>query len=361
MHCGVRLGFHPRQQVMVSLEPRDSVSTAEIPTRASLFQASGASNQPAEGEPVRLCASYIEHDACNWIVPQDEPEPFCLSCRLNDVIPNLDTPPALIAWKRLEAAKRRLLHTLLTLGLPVVPRREESGSGLSFVFKQYLPGGPAVTTGYASGVITINIAEADDAHREKTRAQLGEKYRSLLGHFRHESGHYYWQRLIASTGWLEEFRTLFGDESADYAAAIATHYDRGAAPNWHETHVSPYAAAHPWEDWAETWAHYLHITDTLETACCYGIALQPRPAGGRETRPLVLGGVDLQEFDAMIEAWVPLTLALNDFNRGMGLPDLYPFALSPAAVTKIGFVHRVVHAKGVDVPAAGQADRPTPG
>lgn len=333
---------------MAALEPAtssvDDPVTRDTPFRARL------SPDDATGASVRFCANYAEHNTCNWIVPAEDPEPFCQSCRLNAVIPNLVDPEALAAWGRLEAAKRRLLYTVMALALPLASRRDDPQTGLAFAFKQELPGGEKVTTGHAAGVITINLAEADDAHREKTRAHLGEKYRSLLGHFRHESGHYYWERLLQRTPWQQEFRTLFGDESADYATAIARHYREGPPPDWHQTHVSPYAAAHPWEDWAESWAHYLHIVDTLETSRCYGITLRPQPAGGAPAEKIALRSVSLQQFDAMISAWVPLTLALNDFNRGMGLPDLYPFALSARAVEKIAFVHRVIHE-----PAGAQA------
>jgi hypothetical protein len=89
----------------------------------------------------------------------------------------------------------------------------------------------------------------------------------LLGHFRHEVGHYFWDRLVATDPHqLEEFRVLFGDDRQDYGEALKRHYDEGAPANWQDTYISMYATMHPWEDFAETWAHYLHIVDTLETA-----------------------------------------------------------------------------------------------
>jgi hypothetical protein len=352
MNCGTQLGFSPDRRTMAALTPA-SDRAEDPPTRETLFHAQHDPGEAAHDQ-ARLCANYVEHHTCNWIVPADDVKSFCRSCRLNAVIPPLAAPGALTAWARLEAAKRRLIYTLLSLQLPLAARSDDPPGGLAFAFKQDVPGGERVTTGHAGGIITINLAEADDAHREKTRTRLGEKYRSLLGHFRHESGHYYWERLIDGSSWMDEFRTVFGDERADYATAIAQHYQQGPPANWLESYVSPYAAAHPWEDWAESWAHYLHMVDTLETSRCYGITLRPQPVGGPPAEKLALRSVSLQEFDTMINAWVPLTLALNDFNRGMGLPDLYPFALATPAIEKIGFVHRVIHDRS-DNAAANQA------
>jgi len=170
---------------------------------------------------------------------------------------------------------------------------------------------------------------------------LGERYRTLLGHFRHESGHYYWDRLIQGTPYLSDFRHLFGDEQSDYDEAVKRHY---AAPrkNWETDFVSAYATMHPWEDWAETWAHYLHMIDTLETAQSYGLSLAPRAVGGAQADSLLARRVHFDDFDDLIAAWVPLTVALNSLNRSMGLPDVYPFVLAERVIAKLGLVHRVV-------------------
>jgi len=198
-------------------------------------------------------------------------------------------------------------------------------------------------TGHADGVITVNIAEADDAERERRRTVMYEPYRTLLGHMRHESGHYYWDRLIAATSEIDEFRSLFGDERADYAAALSAYYDRGAPADWQERFVSMYATAHPWEDWAETWAQYLHMVDTLETAAACGLSLRPRrrdePTAATIPEPL---SPQPAAFSALIESWFPLTYVLNNLNRGLGHPDAYPFVLSPSAVAKLKFVDDVV-------------------
>jgi hypothetical protein len=276
-------------------------------------------------------------------VPESEEQRFCRACRLNEVIPNLEDPKAKQAWIKLEQSKRRLIYTLLQLGLPVESRSDDPERGLAFAFKQDQPGEEHVSIGHEHGLITINIAEADSPFREKTRIELGESYRTLLGHFRHEIGHYYWERLVADTPNLEPFRKLFGDERASYEEAIKVHYQNGASPDWPSRFVSSYASMHPWEDWAESWAHYLHMVDTLDTARSFGLALRPQ-AGLRDRHKLEAGmrRLDFDDFDDLVAAWVPLTVAANSLNRSMGLPDSYPFALPEAALKKIRFVHDVV-------------------
>jgi len=293
----------------------------------------------------RLCANYVQHDVCNWAIASDSDSPFCLSCALNDVIPNLDHADAKQAWVRLETAKRRLLYSLLGLGLPIDRRSPDAEQGLAFSFKSSSPG-ESVFTGHSEGLITINIAEADDPFREKTRQEMGEPYRTLLGHFRHEIGHYYWDQLIKDRRCIEPFRTLFGDETADYAAAQKRHYEEGPPADWTHRFVSAYASMHPWEDWAETFAHYLHIVDTLETARAYGLALKPKAASGAALPDMTARRLHFDDFDDLITAWFPLTNALNSLNRSMGLADLYPFVLSESATAKLRFVHDVVEKAG---------------
>jgi len=177
--------------------------------------------------------------------------------------------------------------------------------------------------------------------RERRRLQLHEPYRTLLGHFRHEIGHYYWERLLAGSDRLEAFRAAFGDERADYAEALKRHYEQGPPEQWQERFISTYASAHPWEDWAETWAHYLHMTDTLEMAAACGLSLRPRHA---DEPSLKTAGQDkpLGSFEQKIEAWFPLTYVLNNLNRGLGLVDGYPFVLSPPVIEKLRFVHDTI-------------------
>jgi hypothetical protein len=300
----------------------------------------------------RLCANYTGHLVCNWAIPDGDDHVLCRSCRLTRVFPDLTVSGHREAWYRLEAAKRRLVVTLLWLGLPLRSREEDSDRGLSFEFKADDPDPAAspVLTGHARGVITINVAEADDAERERRRLSLREPYRTLLGHMRHESGHHYWETLVENRDPLMEFRRLFGDERGNYNEALEAHYASGAPPDWPERFVSAYATAHPWEDWAETWAHYLHMVDTLETAAACGVSLRPRRRD--EPRlPIPPAGTPAAGFDALLESWFPLTYALNNLNRGLGLPDAYPFVLSAPAIDKLRFVHevvtRVLHAAGV--------------
>ena len=270
------------------------------------------------------------------------------------MIPNLSKPGTRELWAQLEAAKRRLVYSLLCMKLPVLSKAEDSERGLAFDFladpEPGTPGAAPVRTGHLNGVITINVAEADDAEREKRRLQLHEPYRTLLGHFRHEIGHYYWERLIQGTDWINGFRRLFGDEQQDYGQMLTRHHEQGAPANWPDSFVSAYASAHPWEDWAETWAHYLHITDTLETASRCGLSLQPRRSNEPEWKPEMADvGFWPLSFDQMVERWFPLTYVLNNLNRCMGLQDAYPFVLATPVLNKLRFIHEVVRGQKAPV------------
>lgn len=268
---------------------------------------------------------------------------LCASCQLTRVIPDLTKEQNRSLWCRMEIAKRRLVYTLQSFKLPLTPKSPENPGGLEFRFVGDPGGGPRVLTGHDNGVITVNIAEADDVEREKARISMHEPYRTLLGHFRHESGHYYWDRLIRDTPNLEGFRQQFGDEQTDYNAALQKHYRDGPRPDWQQHFVTAYASVHPWEDWAETWAHYLHMTDTLETAAVCGLSLQPdHPGEPVMKKPPVQEAGEIS-FDDLIAIWVALTYILNNLNRGMGLPDAYPFVLPGPTIEKIRFVHDLVH------------------
>jgi hypothetical protein len=295
----------------------------------------------------RFCAN-AAHGVCNWLVPAEGTDAFCRACRLNRTIPNFEAAGNLLLWKRLEAAKHHLVYGLLRFGLPLSNRSEDADLGLAFDFLEgsgrAFREGPRVVTGHAHGVITIDIAEADDAERERQRRDMAESYRTLLGHFRHEVGHHYWERLVRGGVWHEAFRQMFGDERRDYSAALATHYQSGPRPGWQEHYVSGYAGSHPWEDFAETWAHYLHIVDTLETAAAFGLAVRPRV--GRHSvlnMEIDFDPYEHRDFNALIDAWLPLTHAVNSLNHSMGLPDLYPFVLTPTVMGKLRFVHGLIH------------------
>lgn len=319
----------------------DSAAMAAIEERPDGTYVIGGESQR---QRIRRCRNYATEGVCNWALQEDEKAIYCRSCRLTEVIPDLSKPDNRAAWYKLESAKRRMLYSLYALGLPVVARSIDSKRGLAFRFLENSPRGDAqrVLTGHDNGVITVNVAEADDVHREQQRAAHGEAYRTLLGHFRHEIGHYYWDVLIQNSSRLHAFRALFGDERADYRNALDYHYRNGARQNWPENFLSAYATMHPWEDWAECWAHFLHMTDALETAHATGLALRPR----RANEPaLSIAGDPLgshADVNALLEDWSTLSYILNNLNRGLGLPDSCPFILTPQVIAKIAFVHRTI-------------------
>ncbi len=283
---------------------------------------------------------------CNWMVPADGPETWCASCRLTRGRPDHADPDAVEAWAEAEATKRLLIFQLHELGLPIRARSDGEPNGLAFDLV-YAPGASGVT-GHRGGVVTIDLTEHDDFRRDKIRRNLAESYRTLLGHFRHEIGHYYWTILVQQAGRVEAFRACFGDERADYAAAMARHYDRLLDGEADEEHISAYAAAHPWEDWAETFAHYLHIRDTLQTAAAFGIRLVGPVASG-SAPAMALHELDEQlsadpsSFRTILDVWVPLADALNAVSQSMGDRRLYPFALTRPVMEKLSFVHECVH------------------
>jgi hypothetical protein len=231
------------------------------------------------------------------------------------------------------------------MGLPLADRAEDPQRGLAFEFLADLdkPGAAPVLTGHDNGVITINIAEADDVEREKRPNLMHEPYGTILGHFRHEIGHYYWDRLIKGSPRIGEFRTLFGDEQEDYTQALERHHQQGAPGNWADSFVSASASAHPWEDWAESWAHYMHIIDTLETAVACGLSLRPRRPDEPALKPNIkVVGERSPAFEQIVERWFPLTYVLNNLNRGMGLADAYRFVLPIPALAKLRFIHQLI-------------------
>jgi hypothetical protein len=327
LHCEHPVGFNPMTLSMVTLKP-----SADEPARFS-----NASN---DSEIYKYCSN-SEHGVCNWLLPGDSEQDYCVACAMNNVIPSLDSDINRLRWKNIEIAKHRLIHSLLRLQLPFEIVRKEKHEALSFNFMADAPSGERVMTGHDNGIITINIIEADEAERAKNKYDLGERYRTLLGHFRHESGHFYWDVLIRDSSLIKKYRQLFGDEQQDYPAALAAYYENGAPADWNQYFVSPYAAAHPWEDWAETWAHYLHMMDTLETAWSFGIRIDPveldNSAGIRAS--ILKEPYGITDFNQIIKRWLPLCFAVNSLNRSMGHPDFYPFVLSPAVIEKLRFIH----------------------
>ncbi|WP_326950191.1 putative zinc-binding peptidase [Amycolatopsis sp. NBC_01307] len=291
------------------------------------------------------CAN-TELAGCNWFAAGG---PLCGCCELTRTRPADEDVDALDAFRAAEAAKRRLVYQLDDLGLPVTPRSVDPRHGLAFDLLSSTD--QPVTTGHAGGVITIDLAEGDDGFREGLRARLAEPYRTLLGHFRHEIGHWYWDLLIADAP--AAFRNLFGDERADYQQALAKHYGSAPGTGWAEDHVSHYAAAHPWEDWAETFAHLLHIRDTVQTAAALGVLVAGTPIAPHPgSRVDAVPEDRTDDVDELIATWIPLSRALNQLNRSMGKDDLYPFALSPAVQAKLRFAGAIVTANRT--PARGQ-------
>ena len=313
LECGSGLAFDPAEMVVRALTERD-----------------------------RYCASHASPGTCNWLSSTGD---YCQACELNEVVPNLGAPRRAELFAEAERTKRRLLFTLFALRLPVEGRSVRP-DGLAFRFLADarlddetldVAADEAVLTGHSKGSITINLLEADPCLREQMRARMNEPYRTLLGHFRHESGHYYWRELVAR-GNIDGFRALFGDERLSYRESMDAYYRNGPPGGWQARHVAAYAASHPWEDFAECWTHYLHICDTLETAADAGLGFD----GKVFTDPLREG----ERVDDLLRDWLRFGPTMNDLNRSMGLPDAYPFALPPPVLDKLRFVHELIRSAG---------------
>lgn len=296
----------------------------------------------SEGSACRPCANR-EANGCNWMVPSLTDHGLCLSCRTTHTIPALAKSENHGYWAALEQAKRRLFYTRIELGLPTPNKREDPVNGLSFEFLEQMNSQQRVLIGHDEGIITLGIADADDACREHIRLSMHEPSRTLLGHIRHEIGHYYWDRLVRDTPWVTEYRSFFGDERADYDSALNTHYawpDR----DWPQHFIGAYASSHPWEDSAETWGHYLHLVDGLETAASRGAHLElPSPSGpALKVRPLDLDAESIHEL--IILQWLPVSRFINAMDRSLGAHASYPFVDVPPVIEKLDFIHRVARA-----------------
>ncbi|MGW4095914.1 zinc-binding metallopeptidase family protein [Mycobacterium sp. NPDC004974] len=316
LSCGSALGFSLDDMALLVITDTDH---------------NGHAGAVDEGQ-YELCAN-LHLAECNWLVHIGQGGRLCASCALTRTRPADTDTAAMSSFAEAEQAKRRLIAELHELKLPIVSRDQDPQFGLAFDLLS--SESEKVFTGHHNGVITLDLAEGDDVHREQLRIAMDEPYRTLLGHFRHEIGHYYFYRLVApSASYSARFRELFGDPDADYQAALDRHYQSGPPAGWDDEFVSSYASMHAAEDWAETFAHYLHIRDTLDTAAAYGFA----PSGATFERK-ILGP---SGFDTIIEMWLPLAWSLNMVNRSMGHDDLYPFVLPPAVLEKMRFVHTVI-------------------
>ncbi len=318
--CQTNVGFDPQQMAFVRV---------------------GTDQAVLDAGPARQMCANLHLSACNWVVPTGDGTPLCLSDRLTRTLPPHDDDEAMAAYAEAEQAKRRLMVELIELGLPIVGRDADPETGLAFDLMSSR--NEQVLTGHDNGVITLNLAEGDDVHREQLRISMGEPYRTLLGHFRHEIGHYFFFKLIGTGPLRADFEELFGDPDSSYQDALDRHYSQGAPDGWEQRYVSSYATMHPAEDWAESFAHYLHIRDTVDTAAAFGFA----PSGAALDRNLP----GEAGFDRLIQLWLPLSWSLNMINRSMGHKDLYPFVLPPHVLTKMKLVHRAVEAAGAALPA----------
>jgi hypothetical protein len=331
LNCKSPLGYLPDALSLVALNPGPDPDT--ICTDGS-------------DRSYKYCRNRQTPALCNWLVEVSDPNALCTACRLNRTIPDLNDPDNARYWGAIEAEKRRLVSQLLALGLPVKSKvGEEPERGLMFDFLRSPPNGPPVMTGHANGLITMNVEEADDVKREKIKHDLHEPYRTLLGHFRHEVGHYYWDPLVRDTKWLEPFRQLFGDERASYAEALKRNYEAGPPPDWRNSHISSYAAMHPWEDWAETWAHYLHVVDSLGTALGFGLDsenLETKISPFTKQDLYAPDDPDASRFLELVNSSVEMIMVLNELAHSMGQPYFYPFVMSKPVVAKLQLVQMIV-------------------
>ncbi len=326
--CSHALGFDAGELSLIAMaaDAGDSALYHRVGT--------GQSKIGLEGQ-VRYCAN-ASYGVCNWLTPAHDASRFCPACDLNRTIPNLSEPGSLAAWRDLEHAKKRLVYSLLRFGLPLDSGTTGSGR-LTFDFARN------TTIGHLDGVISIDIMEADAVERERQRLLFGEPYRSLLGHLRHESGHFFWKVLVEDAGRHDNFRAIFGDERQDYSLALDRHHGMGPPHDWQARHVSAYASSHPWEDWAETWAHYLHMVDALDTAEAEGMEPRANAISFGATWPFQRNDIYRDEtFDALMTRWVPLTIAMNSMSRSLGHHDFYPFVITDASTHKLAFVHTVI-------------------
>lgn len=329
--CQQVLGFDANSLSMRALQPQD----------ASLFEISSR-------QYFKFCKNH-QYNVCNWILHAEDSAEFCLACQLNRIIPNLNDMEYRQRWRKIELAKHRLVYALLRWQLPLVPKKnKQDQQGLAFDFKADpdCPNEPRILTGHDNGLITLNISEADDVERAMARNNMDEVYRTLLGHFRHEIGHYYWDVLVDNSEFLAPYRALFGDERLDYQQALNQHYDNGPPANWMEHYISSYATMHPWEDWAETWAHYLHVIDVLETADAFGLKLQPKVVQDQPQNIMhLLSSFDPYihaSFDDIYQSWLAVSCAMNSLNRSMGHDDFYPFVINVHVQEKMRFIHQVI-------------------
>lgn len=292
------------------------------------------------------CKNYV-YNVCNWLVPDTDATGFCKACKLNRTIPDIGIKKNLKKWRRIEVAKHRLIFQLQKLRLPVQSKLAHPKTGFCFDFlsrKDAGDNGKNLMTGHANGVVTILLSEADSVLREQMKREMNERYRTLIGHFRHEIGHYYWELLVYSNEEvLNDFRELFGDERTSYGDALQNYYKNGPQKKWRKNFISKYSSSHPWEDWAETWAHYLHLLDTVETAHYFGIKIEPNLKDKKHLRmKSIVDPYEESSFKKIVGKAIPLFSAINSMNRSMGIADVYPFVISKPVIRKMEFIHKLL-------------------
>lgn len=307
---------------MVALEPSAS---------PAIWRATG---NDGGGALFRLCDNAVYHGVCNGAVPAESLERLCRACRFTTKIPSLDGTRNVDYWGRLERAKRRLLFGLADLGLPLDSVAERPADGLAFAFGADVAPGNRFVTGHHAGLISINIAEADDVERERVRTAMGEPARTLLGHFRHESGHYYMDRFARDSALRAVISDAFGDVDRDYEASLRHYYFAGPIANWVGSYISAYATAHPQEDFAETWAHYLHLRDATQSALESDLKI--------DAPPDAMSFTPNTAFDRIMQRWLHIAEFANEMARSVGTADVYPFVLTEPVIAKLRAIHRLV-------------------
>ncbi|GAB5452199.1 MAG: putative zinc-binding metallopeptidase [Halioglobus sp.] len=316
-NCGRTLGFDP-----MTLQMHSANSTPEGLLRDD------------EGNLFQLCANRRQYSVCNGLVPlgtTPDADALCNTCLLNRTIPVVTRKKNLNRWQRLESAKRRCVAGLTAIGLEAGAGNGNQAGPMRFDFIEDKRSHPDVleqfvSTGHKDGLITINLMEADEIQRVQQRELSGERYRTLLGHFRHEAGHYFYPQLVTDH---TRFVTLFGDPTLNYETALRIYYDNGPPPDWGQLFISAYASSHPLEDWAECFAHFLHLRDTLETAVAYG---------------LITEDIDNASVSQQLHLWGDFIVSLNETNRSLGLRDPYPFVINGAVADKLTFVQQTIDA-----------------
>lgn len=325
-NCGHLSGFRASDRMMLTFKPKVNTLISD-----------------REQAEYKYCKNK-EYDVCNWVIEKNNPEEYCSACQLNRTIPNLSDTSNFEKWQHFEVAKHRLIYQLQKIGLALPSKlRIEEGLCFDFVAQQ---NDPSLMTGHANGVITILLREADSVKREQMRKKFSEPYRTLIGHLRHEVGHYFWERLVETNpNVLSQFRTVFGDERSDYGEALQTYYSIVEAGNWQDSFISKYATSHPWEDWAESWAHYLHVMDMVETAYFFGVNVKPIGVKKAMKAKVTFDPYTIEDFNLIVKTCVPLSFAVNSINRSMGIPDVYPFVITPVVVEKLKFIHKLLLSK----------------